>query len=330
MNRRDSLIALLAATAATAPLTAPRMARAQPAAKPPRIGYLTLRSRGHALEAAFVAALREAGYVDSKTITIEWRFADTKVERLPALAAELVALRVEVLVAAGTQAITAAAAATKTIPIVFPGAADPVGSGFVKSLQRPGGNVTGFSSLAADLGGKQIELLRSVLPRMTRLGILLNPSNSGNASVMQNFEAGAKKTGVTLQQFGAPTPEAIDQAFAAMAKARIEAVAVVVDAFLLEEAKHIAAQALRYKLPLISTQQLDVEAGSLMSYGGVLSDNFRRSAGMVIKILKGAKPADLPVEQPTLVELVINLKTAKALGIKFPQTIAVRADRVIE
>ena len=326
MNRRDTISALLATAAATPILTA----LAQPAGKMPRIGYLSLRSRGHPLEAAFVAEMSKLGYVEGKNISIEWRFADTKVEPLPALAAELVALKVEVLVAAGTQAITAAAAATKTIPIVFPGAADPVGSGFVKSLQRPGGNVTGFSTMAADLGGKQIELLRSVLPRMTRLGILLNPSNSGNASVMQNFEAGAKTTGVTLQQFGAASPAAIDQAFEAMAKARIEAVAVVVDALLFEETKRIAALALRYKLPLISTQQLDVEAGSLMSYGGVLSNNYRRAAGMVIKILKGAKPADLPVEQPMLVELVINLKTAKALGINIPHTLMLRADRVIE
>ena len=326
MNRRETLSTLLAAAVATTSLAA----RAQPAAKPPRIGYLSLRSRGHALEAAFVAEMSKLGYVDGKTVTIEWRFADTKVERLPALAAELVALRVDLLVATGTQAITAAAAATKTIPIVFPGAADPVGSGFVKSLRRPGGNVTGFSTMAADLGGKQIELLRSVLPRMTRLALLVNPSNTGVTSVMKNFDAGAKQTGVTLQQFGAASPEAIDQAFAAMAKARIEAVAVVVDAFLLEETKRIAALALRYKLPLISTQPIDVEAGALTSYGGVLADNYRRAAGAVIKILKGTNPADLPVEQPTLVELVINLKTANALGIKFPQTIAVRADRVIE
>ena len=329
MNRRDIINALLS-TAASLTTATPLTTRAQPGTKPPRIGYLTLRSRGHALEAAFVAEMSKLGYVEGKNIAIEWRFADTRVERLPALAAGLVALRVDLLVAAGTQAIAAAAAATKTIPIVFPGAADPVGSGFVKSLQRPGGNITGFSTMAADLGGKQIELLRSVLPRMTRLAILVNPSNTGVPSVMKNFDAGAKQTGVTLQQFGAASPEAIDQAFAAMAAARIEAVAVVVDAFLLEEAKHIAAQALRYKLPLISTQQIDVEAGGLMSYGGVLVDNYRRSAGLIIKILKGAKPADLPVEQPTLVELVINLKTAQALGIKFPQSIAVRADRVIE
>ncbi len=329
MNRRESLHTLLASLAsltAAAPLTT----LAQSAGKLPRIGYLTLRSRGHALEAAFVAGLRDAGYVDGKTITIEWRFADTKVERLPALAAELVALRVEVLVTAGTQAIEAAAAATKTIPIVFPGTADPVASGFVKSLSRPGGNITGFSTMAADLGGKQIELLRSVLPRMKRLAVLVNPSNIGMISVMQEFEAGAKKTGVTIQQFGASTPEAIDQAFAAMANARVDAVAGTTDAFLWQEAKRIAALALRYKLPLISTQQLDVEAGSLMSYGGVISENYRRTAGHVIKILKGAKAADLPVEQPTRIELVINMKTAKALGITFPQEIMVRADRMIE
>ncbi len=329
MNRRDIINTLLATTASLTTAT-PLVTRAQPTNKMPRIGYLTLRSRGHALEAAFVAEMSKLGYVDGKTITIEWRFADTKVERLPALAAELVALRVEVLVGASIQASTAAAAATKTIPIVFPGAADPVGSGLVKSLARPGGNITGFSTMAADLGGKQIEVLRSVLPRMKRLAVLVNPTNSSVASLMQNFEAGAKQTGVTIQQFGVQTPEAIDQAFAAMAKARIDAVAVAVDGFLLEETKRIATLALRYKLPLISTQQSDVEAGSLMSYGAVLADNYRRTAGFVIKILKGAKPADLPVEQPTRIELVINMKTAKALGIKFPQEIMVRADRVIE
>ena len=326
MNRRDTISALLATAAATTALAA----LAQPAGKMPRIGYLTLRSRGHPLEAAFVAEMVRLGFVEGKNMTIEWRFADTKVERLPVLAAELAALKVDVMVTASTQAIAAAAAATKTIPIVFPGSADPVASGFVKSLSHPGGNITGFSTMAADLGAKQIELLRSVLPRMTRLAVLVNPSNGGNASVLKNFEAGAQKTGVTIQQFGAQTPEGIDLAFAAMAKGNIDAVAVLVDAFLFEETRRIAAQALRYKLPLVSTQQLDVEAGSLMSYGGVLSDNYRRSAGMVIKILKGAKPADLPVEQPMAVQLVINLKTTKALGIKFPQSIAVRADRVIE
>ena len=174
------------------------------------------------------------------------------------------------------------------------------------------------------------EVLRAVLPRMTRLALLNNPSNNTNASVLQNFEVGAKKTGVTIRQFGVQTAEAIDQAFAAMAKARIDAVALTIDGFLLAEAKHIAAQALHHRLPLISTQQSDVEAGSLMSYGAASADNYRRTAGAVIKILKGAKPADLPVEQPTRIELVVNMKTAKALGLKFPQEIMVRADRVIE
>ena len=165
---------------------------------------------------------------------------------------------------------------------------------------------------------------------MTRLAVLVNPSNNGMASVMHDFEAGAKKTGLTIQQFGASTPEGIDQAFVAMVKANIDAVAGTTDAFLWQEAKRIAAQALRYKLPLISTQQLDVEAGSLMSYGGIITENYKSAAGYVVKILKGAKPADLPVQQPVRIELVINLKTAKALGISFPQSIMVRADRVIE
>ena len=326
MNRRDSIVAFLA----FATLVAPLAIVAQPRGKLPRIGYLTLRRRGHALEAAFVAGLRALGYVEGKTIEIEWRFADGMAEKLPALAAELIALRVDLIVAAATQAIQAAAAATTTIPVIFPGAADPVGARFVKSLSRPGGNVTGFSTMAADLGGKQIELLRAVVPRMARLGVLVNPTNAGNIEVIKNFEAGGKQTGVSVLQFEGSTPEGIERAFAAMVTARVEAVAVANDAVLFDEAGHIAALALRHKLPLISTEKLFVEAGSLMSYGGILSENYRRAATYVDKILKGAKPADLPVEQPTVIELVLNLKTAKALGVKFPHSLAVRADRVIE
>ena len=326
MNKRDTVVAFFAFGALPVPLAA----FGQPRSRIPKIGYLTTRARGHALEAVFAEALRKLGYIEGKTITIEWRFTDGNTEQLPALAAELVALRVDLIVTAATQAIQAAAAATKTIPVVFTGTSDPVGTGLVKSLARPGGNVTGFSTMAADLGAKQIELLKAVLPRLSRLALLVNPTNAGNAAVLRNFEAGAKIVGVSIQQFDAQTPEAIDRAFTAMAAARMEAVAVAVDAVLFQETRRIAAHALRLKLALISTQQLDVEAGSLMSYGGILAENYRRTALYVDKILKGAKPADLPVEQPSLVELVINLKTAKALGLAIPQGLRVRADRVIE
>jgi putative ABC transport system substrate-binding protein len=324
MNRRDSVLALIALGAS------PIAASGQPRGKNPRIGFLTLRSRGHELEAAFVAGMRELGYVEGKNIAIEWRFADGKAERLPALAAELVALRVDLIVAASTQAIQAAAAATTTIPVVFPGAADPVGAGLVRSLSRPGGNVTGLSTIAADLGAKQIELLRSVLPRVSRLAVLVNPTNAGSALVVKDFQTGARKAGLSILQFQAQTPEGIERAFAAMKAARADAVTVVIDAVFLQAAGQIAGLALRQKLPFISTQQQDAEAGSLMSYGASVAGNYRRAATYVDKILKGAKPADLPVEQPMMVELVLNLKTAKALGITLPQSLLVRANRVIE
>jgi len=277
-----------------------------------------------------VAGMRELGYVEGKNIAIEWRFADGKTEKLPALAAELVALRVDLIVAASTQAIQAGAAASKTIPIVFPGAADPVGAGLVQSLSRPGGNVTGLSTIAADLGAKQIELLRIVVPRVSRLAVLVNPTNAGSALVVKDFETSARKTGLSVLQFEAQTPEGIERAFAAMKVARADAVTVVIDAFFLQSARQIAALALRHKLPFISTQQQDAEAGSLMSYGANVAGNYRRAAAYVDKILKGAKPADLPVEQPMTVELALNLKTAKALGITIPQSLLVRANGVIE
>jgi putative ABC transport system substrate-binding protein len=296
----------------------------------PRIGVLTIRSRGHAIEAALIAGLKDLGYVEGKTIAIEWRYADGDAKRLPGLAAELVALKPALIVAASTQAIEAAGAATKTIPIVFPANADPVGGGFVKSLSRPGGNITGLSTIAADLGAKQIELLRAVVPRLASIAVLVNPTNAGSGLVVKDLEASARKAGLTVQMFEAQTPEAIERAFTAMAAARMGAVTLAIDGFFNQATKQIVALALKHRLPFISTQSLDAEAGSLMSYGAALTDNYRRAAIYIDKILKGAKPADLPVEQPLAVELVLNLKTAKALGLAIPPALRVRADRVIE
>ena len=249
---------------------------------------------------------------------------------MPALAGELVALRVDLIVAASVQAISATVAATRTIPVVFAGAADPVASGFVKSLSKPGGNVTGLSTLSGDLGGKQIELLRAVVPRLARIALLVSPANNSRMAVLNDFEAVAQKEKLTILPFEALTPDAIDRAFPAMVAARADAVVVAVDGMFLQQAGRIATLALRHKLPLISTQQQDAEAGSLMSYGATLAGNYHRAATYVDKILKGAKPADLPVEQPTRIELTLNLKTAKALGIKIPQALMLRADRFIE
>jgi putative ABC transport system substrate-binding protein len=326
MTTRRRFLAVLASGVLTAPIAA----LAQSRGAVPKIGFLTLRSRGHELETAFVAGMRELGYVDGKNIAIEWRFADGKAERLPVLAAELVTQRMDLIVAASTQAIQAAAAATTSIPVVFPANADPVGAGFVKSLSRPGGNITGLSTIAADLGGKQIELLRTMVPRLSRIAVLVNPTNVGSALVVKDFETSARKAGVSVLNFEAQTPDGIERAFTAMAAARADAVTVAIDGFFNQAAKQIAGLALRQKLPFISTQQLDAEAGSLMSYGASLTANYRRVATYVDRILKGAKPADLPVEQPMTVELVLNLKTAKALGITTPQSLLVRANRVIE
>ena len=192
MKRRDAILALLASGA----LASPFVALGQSRGNVPRIGFLTIRRRGHSLEAAFVAGMRELGYVDGKNIAIEWRFADGKEERLPALAAELVSQRVGLIVAASTQAIQAAAAATTTIPVIFAANADPVGAGFVKSLSRPGGNITGLSTMAGDLGSKQIELLRAVVPHLSRIALLINPTNAGNKQVIKSFENGAREAGV--------------------------------------------------------------------------------------------------------------------------------------
>ena len=323
MNQRRKVLITFAGL-----LLSPLAARAQ--GKVPRIAVLTIRSRGHAIEAAFIAGLKELGYVEGRTIAIEWRYADGKAERLPALAAELVKLKPALIVAASTQSIEAAKAATTTIPIVFPANADPVGGRFVQSLARPGGNITGLSTIAADLGSKQIELLRAVQPRLSRIAMLVNPTNLGSGLVVRDLEASARKAGIAVQVFKAQSPEGIDRAFAAMAAARVDAVTLAIDGFFNQATRQICAQALRHKLPFISTQSLDAEAGGLMSYGGSLADNYRRAATYVDKILKGAKPADLPVEQPMAVELVLNLKTAKALGLTIPASLRVRADRVIE
>lgn len=324
MNRRDTVLALLSLGAA------PLGTLGQTSGKVPRIGYLTIRSRGHELESAFVAGMRELGYVEGKNIAMEWRFANGEAKKLPVLAAELVALRVDLIVAASSQAIQAAAAATTTIPVVFPASADPVGNRFVRSLARPGGNITGLSTIAADLGAKQVELLRAVVPRLSRIAVLVNPSNASSALVINDLETSARKEGLSVLQFQAKTPEEIERAFAAMAAAHVDAVTIAIDGVFIQQARRIAGLALRQKLPFISTQQLDAEAGSLMSYGADIANNYHRVASYVDKILKGANPADLPVEQPMTVGLVLNLKTAKALGLKIPQSVLVRADRVIE
>lgn len=297
----------------------------------PRIGFLSLLS----LESdprlpAFVAGMREFGYVEGKTITIEWRSAGGDVKRLAGFADELVRLKVELIVAVQTQAIEAAQRATKTIPIVFAVTQDPVASGFARTLSRPGGNITGLSSLSAELSLKQLELLKSVIPGLSRVAVLANPTNSAGEATRADIEKAAARMGIRVVPIGAATRNEIEPAMAAASAAKSEAVIVLGDSFFVQERSPIAQAALKHRLPTIFLPRDHVLAGGLMSYGPSIGDNYRRTAFYIDRILKGAKAGDLPIEQPSKFELVLNLKTAKALGISIPHPLLVRFDEVIE
>jgi putative ABC transport system substrate-binding protein len=329
MNNRRKLLIMLGAGALAAPLGS----FAQQQGKIWRVGFLSLRrpaSLNSDFYGAFLQGMRDLGYVEGKNLVIEWRFADGKLERLPELAAELVKLKVDVIVAAGPQAISAAQKATVTIPIVMATAPDPVGSGFVKSLAHPGGNITGLSNISADISPKQLEMLLSIVPKLSRVAVLVNPTNSSHATVLKNVQGAAQRIAVTILSLDARTPQEIEKAFSAMAREKAGAVIVARDGLLIQQARQIAALAVKYRMPSIHGIREYVEAGGLMSYGPSLTDNFRRAATYVDKIFKGAKPGDLPVEQPTKLELIINGKTAKALGLTIPQSLLISADKVIE
>ncbi len=319
---------------ACALLVAPLAAAAQQPAKVPRVGFLSptspsdpARQRGLA---AFRQGLRELGYVEGHNIAIESRWADDKYNRLPDLAADLVRLKVDVIVAAAVPAIRAAKETTRTIPIVMAVVVDPVATGLVASLARPGGNVTGLSMMAPELVGKQMELLKEVVPKVSRMALLWNPANPGNLPQLQEAEVAARALGVRVQPLEARDPKEIDSAFAAMTRDRAGALMVLVDAMLVTQRTQIAGLAAKRRLPAVYGLRDHAEAGGLMSYGPHLPDLYRRAATYVDKILKGAKPAELPVEQPTRFELVVNLKTAKALGLTFPPSILIRADQLIQ
>jgi putative ABC transport system substrate-binding protein len=274
--------------------------------------------------------MRELGYVEGRSVLIEWRFADGDSERLPLLAAELVQSRVDVILAAGTQAISTAQKATTSIPVVMAGANDPVGSGFVASLAHPGGNITGLSLLLEDITPKQLEILLVVVPRLSRLAVLANPANASYATLQANVEAVAREAGVDVLAVQARTPGEIENAFSTMAQKSAGAVIVVSDAFFTQQIRQITMLAEKNRLPLIGPFRQYAEAGALMSYGQNFTDHFRQAATYVDKILRGAKPADLPVEQPTKFELVINLKTARLLGLSVPNQLLLRADETVE
>jgi putative ABC transport system substrate-binding protein len=317
-------------------LAAPLAAEAQPPANVPRIGYLVTGGldspETRVLLDAFRQGLRERGYVEGQNIVIEYRAADGQLERFPALATELVRLKPEVIVAQGTPAALAAKDATTMIPIVTPVMGDPVGDGLVASLARPGGNITGLTFLGPELVAKRLELLTEALPRVSRVAALWHPgayAERTTRDMVQETEAAARTLGVHLQLVDVRGPDEFERAFATMTSARAEALLVFPSAMLFNERRRLVDLAARHRLPAMYQLGQFVELGGLMAYGASITDLIRRSATHVDKILKGAQPADLPVEQPTKFELVINLKTAQALGLTMPPTLLFQADEVI-
>ena len=312
-------------------------AAAQPAGKVARVGLLSDESpslsTGSSSETTaetLSKALRDLGWVEGQNLTFERRHASGKNEILPGLAAELVRLKVDTIVAIGTPAARAAKNATETIPIVFARVAEPVGFGLVQSLARPGGNVTGVSIVNIDLSAKRLELLREAIPGLVRVGALWDPSFPTAAAELQEIEGAARSLGIEMQPVGVQGPEEFEGALVAMTRQRAGALIVVGGRLFIEHRHRLAALATTARLPMMLYRRESVEAGGLMSYGTNFSDMYRRAATYVDKILKGAKPADLPVEQPMKLELVINLKTAKALALTIPFAVLIRADEVIE
>ena len=325
MNRRD-FITLLGGAAAAWPLAA----RAQQPAKLPTIGFLggTTPATWSLFVAAFVQRLRELGWIEGRTIAIEYRWAEGRGERFAEIAAEFVRLNVDVIVTVGG-AVLAAKQATSLIPIVFAAAADPVGSGLVASLARPGGNVTGLSSQFTDLAGKRLELLREMVPSLRRLAIMANAGYPAAVLEMAEVQATTRTLGLDVVTLELRRAEDIAPAFEAL-KGRAEALYVCAESLVTTNSVRINTLALAARLPTMHSIREYVEAGGLMSYGPNFPDLWRRAGDLVDKILRGAKPADIPVEQPTKFDLIINLTTAKALGLDVPPTLLARADEVIE
>jgi putative ABC transport system substrate-binding protein len=310
-------------------LAAPRAAEAQQLSKIPRIGVLEanrLLDSGN----AFHDGLRQFGYVEGRNIAIEWRWAGESAERFPELAAELVRLKVEVIVATNNPAVAAAQKATTTIPVVMVLATDPVRLGFVSSLARPGGNITGLTIQTPELAGKRLQLLKETVPNLTRVAVLWDPTEPGRRQLVKEAELAASTLGLQIHTLPARDAREVRGAFTAMTKERVGAVLVYGSSLLAAQRAAIADLAVKNRLPTMCVAQEWMDAGFVMSYGASLNDMYRRAPYFVDRILKGAKPADLPVEQPIKFELVINLKTAKALGLSIPQSLLVRADEVIQ
>jgi putative ABC transport system substrate-binding protein len=330
MNNRRKLIIALGAGA----LAAPFSSSAQQQAKVWRVGFLGFSGVPESIDKHFYGAfrngMRDLGNVEGKNLVIEWRFADSMAERLPQLVLDLISLRVDVIVAGSTPAAIAAKNATSTIPIVLATAADPVGSGLVTNLARPGGNITGLSNLVVDYSAKHVEILHTMAPRLRRLALLLNPSNAAHRAILESVQLASNAAKINVLPLEARSVSDIEGAFASMRKQRVEGLIVARDGTFNQRVRLIATLCLKYGLPSIGGVQEYPEAGGLMSYGQSLEYFFYRAATYVDKILKGAAPGDLPIEQPTRFELVINRTIAKALGLSIPQELLLRAEKLIE
>ena len=325
--RRREFITLLSGAAAAWPLAA----RAQQPAKVPRIGFLFYGSPGPSPGIdAFRQGLRELGYIEGQNIAVEYRFASGRVGQLPELAAELVRLKLDVIVTPTTPASVAAKQATNTIPIVIAGIADAVGAGLITNLARPDGNVTGLTSISAELGGKRLELLKGVVPKASRVAVLHDPADRSNVLILKELQAAAPALGLTLQPLEVQGPGEFEGAFIAMSRERADALFGAPGVLTFEHRKTVVALAAKSRIPTLWGHRQFVDVGGLMSYAVNFYDQCRRAATYVDQILKGSKPADLPVEQPTKFEFILNLKTAKALDLEIPPTLLALADEVIE
>jgi putative ABC transport system substrate-binding protein len=330
VNKRRRLIGALGAGA----LAAPFGSFAQPQGKVWRVGFLSARSRPASIDtdnySGFPRGMRELGYIEGKNLIIEWRFAEGQYDRLPGLAADLVRVKCDVIVAGGPPTIIEARKATTAIPIVIVTGMDPVELGFVKSLAKPGGNITGISNLTGEVSSKQLELLLTMAPKLSRVAVLANSANAAHATMVKLVQAAAQKANVKVLPVYARTSQDINTAFSLMTKQNAEAFILGLDPFFNDSRNQIAVLAAKNRLLSISTFREYAEEGGLMSYGQNPAEQYRLVAVFVDKILKGAKPGDLPVEQSTKFDLVINRKSAKALGIEIPNSILVQATKVIE
>jgi putative ABC transport system substrate-binding protein len=314
-----------------AALVGPSPAEAQPKGRLPSVGVIWEGPATTASPAktAFRQGLRELGYAERQNILVEDRYADGRLDQVPKLATELIALGVDVLVVGGTIAARSTKAVTSTIPIVFTLAGDPVGSGLVASLAQPGGNATGLSNLTSELSGKQLEILKAARPQVSRIGVLYNPVNPANRVALEEARASARTLAVELQVLEIRQPNELAPAFSLLKTQRVDALLVLSDP-ILAPISGVAKLTIQSRLPAISASRMFAEAGGLFSYGPSFLENFRRAASYVDKILKGARPADLPVQQPTTFEFVINTRAAKALGLNLPQPLLLRADAIIK